>query len=274
MENESYYTTDVTTLRQYFDKTLRTTGCMLMFCTEGRAIVECNFTRMKFRKGDVAVIFSDTLVSVSRISPGFCVKFFELSSALADDVTLTSAGEFFDWIYEYPIFTIPPDKRLDISLWLTTMERIEHIAERKHRITMLRNMLQTFFLGLESALKHHIANQEIKTFSSSRRLFNEFYKLLSENCKQHHDVKFYADKLCITPYYLSRITRQIFSASPKELIDRQIIMEIKALLTTTELSVKEIAASYNFESSSYLGRFFRRHIGMTPSEYREQKSSE
>lgn len=46
------------------------------------------------------------------------------------------------------------------------------------------------------------------------------------------------------------------------------MMEIKSLLTTTELTVKEIADMYCFESSSYLGRYFRRHIGMTPSEYR------
>jgi len=77
------------------------------------------------------------------------------------------------------------------------------------------------------------------------------------------------DKLCITPYYLSLVTRRVFDVSPKELIDRQIVMEIKSLLTSTELTIKEIAAQYNFESSSYLGRYFRRHTGMTPLQYRQ-----
>ena len=87
-------------------------------------------------------------------------------------------------------------------------------------------------------------------------------------------MKFYADRLCITPYYLSRITHHIFNVSPKELIDRQIVMEIKSLLTSTELSVKEIAERYCFESSSYLGRYFRRHLGMPPSEYRQRQCAE
>ena len=99
---------------------------------------------------------------------------------------------------------------------------------------------QTFFLGVESVLKNRLTERDMKT-----------------------------DELCVTPYYLSRITHRIFSVSPKELIDRQIVMEIKSLLTTTELSVKEIVDLYHFESSSYLGRYFRRHVGMTPTEYRD-----
>ena len=146
---------------------------------------------------------------------------------------------------------------------------IDTNTEQKYRSQMLRNQCQNFFLGLETVLQHRLSERDMKAFSSGRKLFNGFCKLLSENCRAHHEVKFYADKLCITPYYLSRVTHRIFGVSPKELIDRQIVMEIKALLTSTELTIKEIADRYHFESSSYLGRFFRRHIGMTPSQYRD-----
>ena len=103
---------------------------------------------------------------------------------------------------------------------------------------------------------------------ANKKLITDFFKLLAENCRKIHEVKFYAERLCVTPSYLSRTTQRMFSISPKEIIDRQIVMEIKSLLTSTDLSIKEIANMYHFESSSYLGRYFRRHIGMTPSEYR------
>lgn len=54
------------------------------------------------------------------------------------------------------------------------------------------------------------------------------------------------------------------------MIDRQIIMEMKHILTTTDLSIKEIANQFHFETSSYMGRYFRRHTGMSPTEYRNQ----
>lgn len=269
MEKQSYQTSSITSLSDYIGRPMRTTGCILLYCMEGRAVAECNFTDIPFRKGNMAIIFSDTLFSMKRISPDFKVRHFELSVALTDESTFTSAGAFFDWLYEHPVFGIPDERRQEVELWLSMMDWIEANATGKYRNLMLRNQLHNFFLGVESVLKNRLTERDIKTISAGRKLFNGFCKLLSENCRKHHEVKFYADELCVTPYYLSRITHRIFSVSPKELIDRQIVMEIKSLLTTTELSVKEIVDLYHFESSSYLGRYFRRHVGMTPTEYRD-----
>lgn len=269
MENQPYLTSALTSLSDIIGHPLRTAGCILLYCVEGCAAVECNFTDIPFRKGDMAIILSDILFSIKKISKGFKIRFFELSVALTDETTFISGGAFFDWLYENPVFSVPDANKREIDLWLSAMDWIEANTSGKYRNIMLRNQWQNFFLGLESVLQSRLTERDIKTISSSRKFFDGFCKLLSENCRKHHEVKFYADKLCITPYYLSRITRRIFSVSPKELIDRQILMEIKSLLTSTELSVKEIALMYGFESSSYLGRYFRRHIGMTPSEYRD-----
>ena len=97
--------------------------------------------------------------------------------------------------------------------------------------------------------------------------------MVVEHCYAHHDVKFYADVLCITPYYLSKITNKAVKISPKELIDRQIILEMKRLLINTDISVKELATRatrFHFDSVSYMARFFRRYTGATPMGFREQ----
>jgi YesN/AraC family two-component response regulator len=60
------------------------------------------------------------------------------------------------------------------------------------------------------------------------------------------------------------------NATPKELIDRQIIMEMKQMLTTTDISIKELAAIFHFDTMSYMARFFRRHTGQNPNEFRKQ----
>lgn len=56
--------------------------------------------------------------------------------------------------------------------------------------------------------------------------------------------------------------------SPKEIIEQMIIVEIKTYLSNTNLSIKNIAAEMNFEDPSYMCRFFRRHTGSSPTEYR------
>ncbi len=215
------------------------------------------------------IVFSDILFTMRRVSRCFEVRYFELSASLTDEATFTSGGAFFDWLTDHPVFMIPVEKRKDVGRWLSMTDWIEARAALKYRNMMLRNQWQNFFLGLESELRNRLEDNDIRTISSGRKIFDGFCRLLYDNCRKHHDVQFYADKLCITPYYLSLVTRRVFDVSPKELIDRQIVMEIKSLLTSTELTIKEIAAQYNFESSSYLGRYFRRHTGMTPLQYRQ-----
>lgn len=270
MADETYITSETTNLKDSLGKPLRTKGCILMFCTSGRAVVECNFTRRTLCPGWMTVIFSDTLFSVERISDNFEVIKFELSVALADEATYISSGPFFDWLAENQVCVIPEERRMGFDLWLDEMSWIEKHAESGYKNVMMRNLWQNFFLGFESVVRPLLEAKNMASISSSRKIFHKFCQLLCENCRTRHDVRFYADKLCITPYYLSRITSRIFQVSPKELIDRQLIMEIKALLTTTNLTVTEIADRYCFESASYLGRYFRRHVGMTPQVYRKQ----
>jgi AraC family transcriptional activator of pobA len=59
------------------------------------------------------------------------------------------------------------------------------------------------------------------------------------------------------------------SQSPKELIDKQAISEIKSLLINSDMPIKSIASTLHFEDVSYLCRYFRRLTGIPPLEYRE-----
>lgn len=257
-----------TDLRNYTGRPVVTPGAIVLICTAGTAVVECNFVRRTLRPWRIAVIFTDCLFTVVDVAPGFEARFFELSPELADESTFANSGPLFDWLYECPLFTVPAAWRPLLGAWLATGDSIAASMPDRERRMMQRNHWQNFFLGLEGALAPRHAETGIKPIGASRRIFNDFCRLLGENCRRHHDVRYYADRLCITPYYLSRVTSRIFGVAPKELIDRQIVMEIKGLLGSTESSVKEIAHSYGFESSSYLGRYFRRHTGLTPSQYR------
>lgn len=269
-----YLTSEETAMTGLLGKPLRTRGCLVLVCTAGCAVVECNFTRQAFRQGYVAVILSDTLFSVESVSRNFSVRKFELSVSLADEATFLSSGPFFDWLDENQVCCLPHEWRRHLAVWLEGIDWIERNATAGCRDVMARNHWHNFFLGFEAAVRPLLETAVTRPVSSSRRLFNKFCELLCEHCRTRHDVRFYADRLCITPYYLSKITYRNFQVSPKELIDRQLLMEIKSLLVSTHLTVKEIADRYCFDSASYLGRWFRRHTGMTPLAWRAQQSGD
>ena len=95
---------------------------------------------------------------------------------------------------------------------------------------------------------------------------------MHEHCASQREVSFYADKLCISTKYLTGICKAVTGDSAIKIIDDFAILEIKVLLQSTELTVQEIADRLVFPDQSYLGRYFKRHEGMSPKEYQSKYS--
>ena len=81
-------------------------------------------------------------------------------------------------------------------------------------------------------------------------------------------MQFYADKLCLTPKYLSKIVKEASGRSGPEWIDDFVILEAKNLLRYSDESIKEIAYKLNFPSASVFNKFFKAKTGLGPSDYR------
>lgn len=260
----------LTDLRDSIGSAIRPHGATLLFCEEGYAIVSENFKRRPLRHGNIVLIFPDTLFTILAVSRRFRVRRLDMSPGLFDETTFLLSSAFLDKVYDDPIFRTSAEQDGMLRSWHHHNDYCMRMLAGKAAHMTMRNQIQNLFTMMEALAMRIPPAQNIKPVSTTRQLFNRFCRLLVENCYSQHDVRFYADKLCITPYYLSKITFKTLGISPKELIDRQIVMEMKHLLVSTDLSAKEIANRFHFDSTSYMGRYFRRHTGMTPTEFREQ----
>lgn len=107
--------------------------------------------------------------------------------------------------------------------------------------------------------------------SASSRLnlvYEKFLKLLTEYHNSERNVSFYAEKLCLTPKYLSKLIKQASGRSAPEWIDSFVILEAKNMLKYTDCPIKEIVFKLNFPNQSVFYKFFKSHTGFTPNEYR------
>lgn len=265
------YTIELTDLRKFIGSAVRPSGGTILFCEEGYAIVSANFKRRPLRRGDIVLVFPDTLFVVHAVSQKFRVLSLEMSPDLFDETTFSLSSVFFDRVYDDPIFQTSAEQQAVLHSWHRHNDYCMHILAGKTARMTMRNQIQNLFTVIEALTAHNVPAKNINPISTVRQQFNRFCRLLVEYCYSQHDVKFYADKLCITPYYLSKITFRMLEMSPKEIIDRQIVMEMKHLLISTDLSAKEIADRFHFDSTSYMGRYFRKHTGVTPTEFREQQ---
>ena len=106
--------------------------------------------------------------------------------------------------------------------------------------------------------------------SRSEELYNQFLMAVERYFNCYADVAFYAEQLNVSARYLGQVTRRINGRSPKAIIDERIVSEITSLLTSTNRPLKDIAQRLGFSSQAHLSRFFKKHKGLSPTEYQHK----
>lgn len=101
-------------------------------------------------------------------------------------------------------------------------------------------------------------------------LYNQLMSLVAAHYHEAHDVAYYADRLAITPRYLSQITSRVAARTPKQVIDGYITQEARQLLATSRLTVQQIAQRIGFTSQTMFSKFFHHQTGMSPTQFRSQ----
>lgn len=125
----------------------------------------------------------------------------------------------------------------------------------------------------EAKARAYINNQVMRASDlqgRSSELYNEFLDAVAENHREASDVKFYADLLNVTSRYLAQVTRRISGKSPKAIVDDYVVREVERQLNTTDKTVQEIAYACGFSSQAHLTKFFKKHKGVSPTEFRRQ----
>lgn len=106
------------------------------------------------------------------------------------------------------------------------------------------------------------------TVNRSHRIYQEFMVLLFKEYSRHRDIKFYAGMQNLSPRHFSTVIKQASGISPSAIIDQVIISEARKMLSSGKMTVKEVAAALNFPSQSFFGKYFKKHTGISPSEFR------
>ncbi|MBM6992058.1 MAG: bifunctional hydroxymethylpyrimidine kinase/phosphomethylpyrimidine kinase [Prevotella sp.] len=101
-------------------------------------------------------------------------------------------------------------------------------------------------------------------------LYNQYMTLIAAHYRTAHGVAYYADRLAITPRYLSQITSQVVGKTPKQVIDDYLMKESESLLGASRLTVSEVADRLGFSSLAMFSKFFASHEGCPPNEYRRK----
>lgn len=216
------------------------------------------------------------------ISEGQVIDNYMLSSDLSGIAILISQNFFSEIVKDihgisslflfsrsHPVFGL---RQNEISTLMTYFDLIWNKMnddEHHFRKDVVRSLIATMIYDLSQVI-YRIQQQRSERQSRAESIFTEFIRLVEQNFRHERRVSRYATLMCITPKYLSETVKLVSRRTPNEWIDNYVALEIRVMLKNTTKSIKEIAEEMNFPNQSFLGRFFKEHVGMSPSEYRKR----
>jgi len=172
-------------------------------------------------------------------------------------------------IRKHPCIAFSPEETSYMDSCFGELRRKIRFRTHAFHRQVMQNATEAFFLDLGNILIGKSEVQMHAVLSRKEELMNQFLQLLFEHAKTQHAVTFYADKLFITPQYLSLILKELTGKSANKWIDDALMVEAKVLLKTPYSTVQQVADVLNFSDQSTFGKFFKKHSGFSPLEYRK-----
>ncbi|WP_375434050.1 helix-turn-helix domain-containing protein [uncultured Hymenobacter sp.] len=130
------------------------------------------------------------------------------------------------------------------------------------------DILRAYLLTLLHELSRAYAAAPTPPQSTALTITNRFKQLVATSLKSTHSISEYANLLHITPNHLTKSVRTVTGKSPTKWLEETIVLEAKALLFQSTLSVSEIASEVGVADPSYFSRLFKKHAGVSPLAFR------
>lgn len=249
-------------------------GFMVFYCVSGSLKMSVNLTDVELSKGMVFINIPGNIVRINEISNSNGGEIHYVCLALSKDFFQSLNVEVCKLFNEGISMLQKPSILLSENDFALTGSLVKYMinllkSEVSYKKEAVLSALSSLFYILMGAWTTDHPTEESNELSNrSKVIFDKFMRLVMEYHTQYRNVGFYADQLCLTPKYLSKLIKSATGRSAPEWIDSYVILEAKNLLKYSGATIKEIVFKLNFPNQSVFYKFFKAHTGMTPTEYK------
>ena len=240
---------------------------MMIFVDKGTAHVQLGGVDCYINTGRFLMVRPQLEMKLLSASNDFMANILGFPSTMLHENTSRIEPSYFMLMYKKIIWPLSSRGRMPLQHFVTLFKFA--VTEGKKMVyhrDMVLALVTSFVYGLYSFTHRYIENNNYDDSSRARELFKKFIELINTEYMFQHDVKFYAEKLCISAKYLTQITKRMIGRTPKQIIDEKLIYHASLMLSNNDSSIQEISNKLGFVDQSYFGRFFKRHV--SPQQYR------
>ena len=239
----------------------------ICICTAGSCSIKVNLQHYDVESPMLVTLMPGQIVEGIDYSPNFDGITIVLSKRFIDMLNLPGWQQQYMMLFNNPVNTISQEALRNLQIFYTILHKAASDEENPFRLQVIENLIRVFFYGGVSKFR----KLEGSAASSKNNIVERFMELVQEHYREERLIGFYADKLCITPKYLSKLIKEHTGRSAGEWIDNHVILEARAMLQSSDMTIQQIAASLNFPNQSFFGKYFKRATGLSPKQYRSSK---
>lgn len=252
-----------------FDYPFKVNMSIIVICTKGCTKGRVNLKPYVSQAPCITVLLQGQILQYEYISEDFSGFFIVMSEQFANSF-LTNIQERLSLQFAFannPFLPLNKPELDSVLDYYNLLKKTRSIGDLSVRREMVKHLTLAFYYAL--TYQSHILS-DYKHQSKQSILLDKFMNLVQENFREQRGIGFYADRLCLTPKYLSKVIKDSSGTSAAEWIDDYVMLEAKALLKSTNMTIQQISDELNFPSQSFFGKYFKRAMGVSPKEYRRK----
>lgn len=243
---------------------------IFVLCRKGIASAKIGLKEVLLEKNRFAVIQPDQIFQVTEITPDFKGMFVVLKRNFFNAQNyFVEAMALQRILIQQHYFDVPEDFVQEfVTIYNLIKEKIKE-TNNQYRTHIIQNYCSILFYSACNIYINH-NKKEIQTQKTHKEeMFETFLKEVEKNYRNEHTISYYADKLCLTPKYLSSIVSDVSGKSAADWIKEYLVLEAQALLRSGQMTIQQVSDKLNFANQSHFGRFFKRYTGLSPREYQK-----
>ena len=236
----------------------------IVLCTSGSCRLKINLEEYEIKAPQLITLMPGQifeLLSDVNDLEGYVIS---LSKRFIDKVNLPGWQHQYMKMYNNPITDIDQDMLNSLRVFYAILYRAATNSKNPFRLQIIENLISVFYYGGVSSLD----NDTEPNLKYKNHIVANFLELVQQHYREERLIQYYAGRLCITPKYLSKLVKEHTGRAATDWIEQHVILEARAMLQSTDLSIQQIATTLNFPNQSFFGKYFKRATGVAPKQYR------
>ena len=243
---------------------------LMALCRKGKATYSIDTREQTVLPGDLFFISERHIVDNFTASPDFDCQCIMLSTQFYHGFVqnVKNVSSLLMFSMNNPVVHLTSNEIENYFNYYQTIRKKMADGNHHYRTELVQALLLAMFYDMSDII-YRMEQSSARKQTRSDVIFARFINLLQENFRKERRVGWYAKQLEITAKYLSEVVKNVSKRTPNEWIDSYVVLEIRVLLKNSPKTIKEITEELNFPNQSFLGKYFKEHVGVSPSEYRK-----